>query len=171
MVNGTEHEGTLLFNICDKVDRPDNCNAPDEESSGFFVATDNKTCIALSSSKTTEWKIESLEGRKLPDGIKVTARNTDTYKDMFPIDAQFLLQCVRDLSSPTITFDEQKAGTLVIKVKSMHACGRDLLGPLPDILNNKMIIYPAMIILGLILLPFGIQVYRAIIVIIGFILG
>jgi len=171
LLNGTEVLGTLLFNVCDKVARPAGCTAPDEESAGYFLSADNKTCLALSSSKTTEWKVESLEGRKLPDGIKVTANNTDRYRDLFPLDAQFALHCVRDLSNPVVSLEEQKAGTLMIRVKSPHACGRDLLGPLPDLLNNKLVVYPAMVVLGLILLPFGIQVYRAIIVLVGFILG
>lgn len=167
VINGEKHTGKLQFNICDKVVKPAQCAGTEEESTGYFLVGEDK-CFQLSAAKMTKWKISSLEGNKLPDGIKITTDNS-SYKKL-ELEVEYKLICDKDARTPAIEA-MQKGDIVHIQLKSETACGRDLLGPFPDLLSNPYIIYPAMIIIGLILAPFGIKVYRSILVFLGFIAG
>jgi len=161
-------KGVLSFNICGEVNVPEGCNSENLQASAYFLAEDGR-CIAMSSSADTNWKIESLEGKKEPDGIKFTADNSKN-RDRLPNDIQYQLFCDREKITPVFTA-EQKGSFIVVSMRAKDACGKDLIGPLADIFGNPYIVYPAMIVLGLILGPFGIRVYRGIIAIVGFLAG
>lgn len=167
VLNGTNHTGTLKFNICEKVDKPSECESNDEESTGYLV-TDDKKCFKFSATKMTKWIITSLEGKKLPDGIKIVSDNSG-YNQVH-MDVQYRLICDSSKSEPT-TKAEQLADIVDITMVSSVACGRDLLGPFPDLISNKYVIYPIMIVMGLIFVFAGIKVYKALIVILGFAFG
>lgn len=167
IIDGEKLTGRLQFNICDRMAKPPQCQGDDESSSGYFLVGTDK-CYQLSASKMTKWKITSLEGKKLPDGIKITSTNTD-YKKL-KVEVEYKLICDKKATTPTI-IAVQKGDTIHIDFKSETACGRDLLGPFPDLISNPYIVYPFMIIIGLILVPFGIKVYRPLLVLLGFIAG
>ena len=167
VLNGVNHMGTLKFNICEKVTKPVECEGNDEESTGYLI-TDEKKCFKFSAAKMTKWVISSLEGKKLPDGIKIVSDNSQY--DGVHMDVHYRLVCDTAKEKPEFKA-EQRAEVIIVNLESNVACGRDLLGPFPDLLSNKYVIYPAMIILGLIFTFVGIKVYKVLIVLLGFLLG
>lgn len=140
----------------------------DDDSTGYFIA-DDKSCFPLSSEVATKWTIQSLEGKRLPDGIRITGDN-NMVRNLYPLDVLYRLECNRDSGIPEFRA-EQNSETVLITMKTKDACGRDILGPVPIWLKDSSLIPPLIIVLGLILLPFGIKVYRQLIVIISFVLG
>lgn len=168
-LNSTMHTGTIQFNICEKVAKPTACNdLEDKDSTGYFITSDDQ-CFVLTSSKDTNWKISSLEGGKTPDGIKFFANN-DNLRTAHHWDVSYKLVCKQEAKEPTVTASSELS-LLTITMESQTACGKDLLGPFPELLKNPYIIYPIVFSVGLALAGVGIIIYKYLFALIAFISG
>ena len=143
IIDGIFTDGSIHFDFCRSLILPEICQTSFRNSHAFFITDDNKVCVNLYSSHSSQNKYEFLKSDSLKSkvgGFQIVKKKPDFF---------FTFICDPNIEGHVITTKDNS-----FKVETRHACGK--VNERARILeHHRLVISIFMFLFGFIVVLFG----------------